>query len=38
MEDYIMDLKVGKAADLVKEAAVVDNTIEEEKPAEEAAE
>lgn len=38
MEDYIVDLKVGKAADLVKEAAVVDNTIEEEKPAEEAAE
>ena len=37
MEDYLMDLKVGKAADLVKDSAVVDNTLAEEKT-EEAAE
>ncbi len=30
-EDYAMDLKVGKAADLVKENAEVDNSLAEEK-------
>ncbi len=30
-EDYAMDLKVGKAADMVKENAEVDNTLAEEK-------
>lgn len=37
VEDYKMDLKVGKAADIVKENAVVDNTLaeKEEKSSEE---
>ena len=34
LEDYKMDLKVGKAADLVKENAVVDNTIKTEEKSE----
>ena len=34
LEDYKMDLKVGKAADLVKENGVVDNTIKAEEKSE----
>ena len=37
LADYKMDQLVTKAMDFVKEHAVVDNTIEEEQPAEEAA-
>ncbi len=38
MEDFKLDLLVGKAADLVKEAAIVDNTVEDLKDASEEAE
>ena len=36
VEDYKMDLKVGKAADIVKESAVVDNSLAEAEKKEEA--
>lgn len=36
VEDYEMDLKVGKAADIVKESAVVDNSLAEAEKKEEA--
>jgi len=38
LEDYKMDLKVGKAADLVKENAVVDNTLKADEESEEESE
>lgn len=38
IEDYKMDLKVGKAADIVKESAVVDNSLAEKKEEEKDAE
>lgn len=38
VNEYIADMRVQKAVDLVKENAVVDETAEEEAPAEEAAE